>query len=83
MAKCENCNSEQEDFEIYNFMWCCNSCKKFNELPDEFASFIVVPNKVTEDELEIYQITESKIANSKDEAWNKFLYPSLIRKGYE
>lgn len=81
--QCSHCNHEQDDFEVYGDCWACDLCKKYNDLPDEFISWIVVPPKVTKKELQLFFINNSKRANNEKEAWDKFLYPALKKDGYE
>lgn len=83
MAKCEHCNNEQEDFEIYSFSWVCDSCLKYNELPDGYCTYIVVPPKITKNSLTLHLIDLKKQGKTEEEAWENFLYPSLRKDGYE
>ena len=83
MAKCEHCNNEQEDFEIYNLSWVCDSCKKYNVLPDGYCTYIIVSPTITKKSLSLYLIDLKNQAQTEDEAWNKFLYPALKKDGYK
>lgn len=83
MAICEYCNNEQEDFEIYGFNWACDNCLKYNELPEGFCTYIVVPPKITKESLDLYLIDLKNQGETQEEAWNNFLYPSLKKDDYE
>lgn len=64
--------------------YCKKNTKKWLEHKDNISGkYIVVPPKITKEYIDLYQISKSKIADSKEEAWSKFLYPSLVKEGYE
>lgn len=83
MAKCEHCGHKQEEFEVYGDAWACDKCRKYNDLPDGYCSYIVVPPKPTKKTLKMFLIDNSKRANTKDGAWEIFLGASLKKDGYE
>jgi len=83
MARCEHCGCEQDDFEIYGDAWACDRCKKYNDLPDGYCSYIVVPPEATKEQLSIFMVDNSKRGNTKEEAWEKFLGVSLKKEGYK
>lgn len=83
MAECKHCEHEQDDFEVYGDSWACDKCKKYNDLPDEYISWVVVPPKVIKEELQLFLIDNSSRRGNEEEAWKAFLGTSLKKEGYE
>ena len=49
----------------------------------EEKKWLVVPPKITKEELSMFMIDIESLANSEDEAWHMFLFPSLVKSAYE
>lgn len=47
------------------------------------VKYIVVPKIISKDEFELFLINKNRIAFTEDQAWEKFLTPSLKKEGYE
>lgn len=66
--------------------WVCKKCRKRAEqiLNNPWLEkWIVLPKKKTVDELQLLYIQKDNIAETTDEAWDKFLGGCLKKEGYE